>query len=82
MSISTRTAAGADSTADREFVHSRLIDAPRERVFEAFADPCRLARWWRPDGEANPQHTRRSTTRESSDDHYRHDLSPADAAHA
>ena len=38
------------STADREFVHSRLIDAPPERVFEAFADPARLARWWGPDG--------------------------------
>ena len=39
-----------ESTADREFVHSRLIDAPRERVFLAFADPLHLARWWGPDG--------------------------------
>src|SRR5688572_15356900 len=39
-----------ESTADREFVHSRLIDAPRERVFQAFAQPERLARWWGPDG--------------------------------
>lgn len=38
------------STADREFVHSRLIDAPREKVFRAFADPSHLARWWGPDG--------------------------------
>src|SRR4051812_27530583 len=38
------------STADREFVHSRLIDAPQERVFQAFADPARLARWWGPNG--------------------------------
>ena len=37
------TAAG--STADREFVHSRVIDAPRERVFRAFSDPDHLARW-------------------------------------
>jgi uncharacterized protein YndB with AHSA1/START domain len=37
-------------TADREFVHSRLIDAPPERVFRAFAEPERLARWWGPDG--------------------------------
>ena len=37
-------------TADREFVHSRLIDAPRERVFRAFADPKHLARWWGPNG--------------------------------
>lgn len=42
----------ADSgpTADREFVHSRLIDAPQERVFRAFADPVHLARWWGPNG--------------------------------
>jgi RimJ/RimL family protein N-acetyltransferase/uncharacterized protein YndB with AHSA1/START domain len=38
------------STTDREFVHSRLIDAPRERVFAAFADSARLARWWGPNG--------------------------------
>ena len=41
---------GSESTADREFVHSRLIDAPRERVFRAFAEPRHLARWWGPSG--------------------------------
>jgi uncharacterized protein YndB with AHSA1/START domain len=45
-----RSAAFAASTADREFVHARLIDAPPERVFEAFADPDYLARWWGPAG--------------------------------
>lgn len=40
----------ASLTADREFVHSRLIDAPPERVFLAFSDPARLARWWGPNG--------------------------------
>lgn len=39
-----------DSTADREVFHSRLIDAPPERVFKAFADPSHLARWWGPNG--------------------------------
>jgi uncharacterized protein YndB with AHSA1/START domain len=48
MAAAEVTAAG--STADREFVHSRLIDAPTRRVFAAFADPSRLARWWGPDG--------------------------------
>jgi uncharacterized protein YndB with AHSA1/START domain len=42
-----------ESTADREFVHSRLIDAPRERVFRAFAEPAHLARWWGPNGFSN-----------------------------
>ncbi|HEX2825215.1 MAG TPA: SRPBCC family protein [Burkholderiales bacterium] len=38
------------STADRECVHSKLIEATPERVFAAVADPARLARWWGPDG--------------------------------
>lgn len=40
-------------SADREFVHSRLIDAPREQVYRAFAQPERLARWWGPNGFTN-----------------------------
>jgi len=39
-----------ESTADREIVTRRLLDAPREQVFEAFADPTRLTRWWGPKG--------------------------------
>jgi uncharacterized protein YndB with AHSA1/START domain len=37
-------------TAEREFVTSRVIDAPRERVFRAFSDPTHLAQWWGPKG--------------------------------
>jgi uncharacterized protein YndB with AHSA1/START domain len=44
---------GDQTTADREFVHSRLIDAPQEKVFQAFADPYHLARWWGPNGFSN-----------------------------
>jgi uncharacterized protein YndB with AHSA1/START domain len=40
----------ADDAAERRFSHSRLIDAPVEVVFSAFAEPHRLARWWGPDG--------------------------------
>lgn len=32
---------------------SRLIDAPRERVFQAFIDPEQLARWWGPKDFSN-----------------------------
>jgi uncharacterized protein YndB with AHSA1/START domain len=39
-----------DSTADRECVHSRHVDAPPDQVFGAFAAPERLARWWGPNG--------------------------------
>ena len=37
----------------REIASSRVIDAPRERVFKAFADPTHLARWWGPSGFSN-----------------------------
>lgn len=33
---------------DRELVISRIIDAPREKVFKAFADPKLLKQWWAP----------------------------------
>src|SRR6266403_98531 len=38
------------ATADREIVISRVIDAPREVVFEAFTEVRHLSRWWGPDG--------------------------------
>ncbi len=45
-----------DSVADRELVTSRVIDAPPERVFQAFSDPAHLARWWGPKGFTNTFH--------------------------
>jgi uncharacterized protein YndB with AHSA1/START domain len=38
------------ATADREIVISRVIDAPREVVFEAFTAVRHLSQWWGPDG--------------------------------
>jgi uncharacterized protein YndB with AHSA1/START domain len=38
------------ATADREIVMSRIIDAPRELVFEAFTEVRHLSRWWGPEG--------------------------------
>jgi uncharacterized protein YndB with AHSA1/START domain len=43
--------------ADRELVLSRVYDAPRERVFDAWTDLKGLETWWGPDGF-------RTTTRE------------------
>jgi uncharacterized protein YndB with AHSA1/START domain len=40
--------------AAKEIVVTRTIDAPRARVFEAWADPKQLARWWGPRGWTNP----------------------------
>jgi uncharacterized protein YndB with AHSA1/START domain len=36
--------------ASREIRITRVIDAPRERVWEAFADPKQVAQWWGPSG--------------------------------
>ena len=38
------------TTSDREIVISRVIHAPRERVFEAFTEVRHLSRWWGPEG--------------------------------
>jgi len=34
----------------REFVISRLLDAPRELVWQAFTDPGQMQQWWGPKG--------------------------------
>ena len=38
------------ATADREIVISRVVDAPRELVFEAFTEVRHLSQWWGPEG--------------------------------
>jgi uncharacterized protein YndB with AHSA1/START domain len=35
---------------DRDLVLTRLIDAPRPLVFQAWTDPEQIARWWGPKG--------------------------------
>jgi uncharacterized protein YndB with AHSA1/START domain len=35
---------------DREIVLSRVIAAPRARVFQAFTDPAQITRWFGPEG--------------------------------
>lgn len=36
--------------SDREIIVSRIVEAERERVWQAFRDPEALAKWWGPDG--------------------------------
>ena len=50
MAATGRDAPAQSATADREIVISRIIDAPRELVFEAFTDVRHLSRWWGPTG--------------------------------
>jgi uncharacterized protein YndB with AHSA1/START domain len=38
------------STAERELVVTRVIDAPRQLVFKAWTRPEHIARWWGPQG--------------------------------
>lgn len=42
--------------SDREIHMTRLIDAPRDRVFKAFSDPKGLAVWWGPNGFTTTTH--------------------------
>ena len=39
-----------NNTSDRELVITRLIRAPRERVFQAWTDPEQLKQWYAPNG--------------------------------
>jgi uncharacterized protein YndB with AHSA1/START domain len=42
-----------DSMVGKEVVVSRLINAPRERVFDAWVKAEKLAQWWGPHGFTN-----------------------------
>lgn len=44
---------GNEETKDREIRVSRVIDAPREMVFDAFTDPNQIVQWWGPRGFEN-----------------------------
>ncbi|MBE2218231.1 MAG: SRPBCC family protein [Ignavibacteria bacterium] len=41
------------STTDKEVLVSRLINAPREKVFDAWIDPEKIINWWGPRGFKN-----------------------------
>ena len=44
------------SPADREIVTTRVVDAPRERVWKAWTDREQVAQWWGPNGFTNTIH--------------------------
>jgi uncharacterized protein YndB with AHSA1/START domain len=46
--MSTNHVENAIPTSDRELVLTRLIDAPRERLFAAWTDPELLKQWFAP----------------------------------
>ncbi len=46
----------AITTADRELVTTRLVNAPRELVWEVWTNPEHVVHWWGPDGFTNTIH--------------------------
>ena len=46
----TMTASDNASTAGREIVISRVVEAPRELVWQAWTQPEHVAQWWGPNG--------------------------------
>ncbi|MFZ5522801.1 MAG: SRPBCC domain-containing protein [Pseudomonadota bacterium] len=51
--MDARTKNDATSTADREMVITRIVDAPRELVWEAMTNPKHVVNWWGPNGFTN-----------------------------
>jgi uncharacterized protein YndB with AHSA1/START domain len=49
----TPTISRAGNTTDREIITSRLLNAPRELVFEVWTKPEHIAHWWGPNGFTN-----------------------------
>lgn len=56
MTTKHTPAARDASTADREMVITRVIDAPRELVWRAWTEPEHLIQWWGPNGFTNTFH--------------------------
>jgi uncharacterized protein YndB with AHSA1/START domain len=52
---STSSTSAAAPTSDRELVLSRLIDAPRERVYKAWTDPKLIPQWFAPKPWTTPR---------------------------
>jgi uncharacterized protein YndB with AHSA1/START domain len=52
-----QTMTSSSSTADREIVTTRLIDAPRELVFAAWTEAKHVGHWFGPDGFTTITHS-------------------------
>lgn len=48
--MTKKKTASAEHLADREIVITRVFDAPREIIWNAWIDPKQIVRWWGPRG--------------------------------
>ena len=55
--MAERKSETAVATAEREIVITRIVNAPRERVWEAWTDPDQVSKWWGPKGFTTTIHT-------------------------
>lgn len=46
----------ATLAGDREIVLTRILNAPRDLVFDVWTDPQHIAQWWGPNGFTNTIH--------------------------
>ena len=51
--LAEHLAQSTGTVSDRTITSTRLIEAPQERVFQAFANPDQLKYWWGPTGFSN-----------------------------
>jgi uncharacterized protein YndB with AHSA1/START domain len=51
------TAHDTGSSGDREIVITRVVEAPRELVWQAWTDPKLVPQWWGPRGFTTTTHT-------------------------
>ena len=56
MSTMTSVNSPIVEPSERVLVITRIFDAPRELVFEAWTDPKHVAQWWGPNGFTNTIH--------------------------
>jgi len=56
MTASNEGSSAAAKAAEREIVMTRVFDAPRELVFQAWTDPMHVAQWWGPEGFSTTIH--------------------------
>jgi uncharacterized protein YndB with AHSA1/START domain len=54
MATTTSGKKAAQKTKGSELVITRVFDAPRELVWNAWTEPERVKRWWGPEGFTAP----------------------------